>query len=239
MNSLPFQYQIRRSERAIKARIIVAPGKIEVVAPRHVSEHKLHQFVLSQQQWITNALKKLESKKSQYNRLSPESYHHGVNIPYLGASYPLVVRSSKLKKVKIELADEFIASVPEYLLNESPSHAIRQALTVWMKKQLKLQVELIVQRHAPSKNLFPRSISIKNQKTRWGSCGIHNDININWLLILAPLPVLEYVVVHELCHIQFRNHSHHFWALVAHHLPDYQNQRYWLKQFGSGLMHGL
>jgi predicted metal-dependent hydrolase len=239
LNSLPFHYQVRRSERAKKARIIVAPGKIEVVAPFHISNQKLHQFVLSQQQWIGNALKKLESKQSQYKRLSPEFYHHGVEIPYLGAFYPLAIRPTKLKKIKIALSDEFTAMVPETMLNDSPSHAIRQALTAWMKKQMKIQVELIVQRHGPTNNLFPRSISIKCQKTRWGSCGIHNDININWLLILAPPSVLEYVVVHELCHIQFRNHSHHFWALVAHHLPDYQTQRYWLKQYGSSLMHGL
>lgn len=239
MNSLPFQYQIRRSQRAVKTRIIVAPGKIEVVAPFHVSEHRLHQFVLSQQQWIANTLKKLESRQSQYNRLSPESYHHGVRIPYLGSFYPLAVQPTKLKKVKIEWAEEFTAMVPETILSDFVSHAIRKALTAWMKKQLRFQVELIVQRHGPSKNLFPRSISIKSQKTRWGSCGIHNDININWLLILAPLPVLEYVVVHELCHIQFRNHSHHFWTLVAHHLPDYKNQRHWLKQYGTALMHGL
>jgi predicted metal-dependent hydrolase len=239
LNLLPFHYQIRRSERATKTRIVVAPGKIEVVAPSHVADQKLHQFVLSQQQWITKTLKKLESRATQYKRLSPESYLHGAQIPYLGSLYSLEIQSTKLKKVRIELTDKFIAQVPEPLLNDSPSHAIRHALTMWMKKQLKSQIELFVQHHGPVKNLFPRSISIKTQKTRWGSCGIYNDININWLLILAPPSVLEYVVVHELCHIKFRNHSHHFWSLVAHHLPDYQTQRHWLKQHGTALMHGL
>ena len=87
--------------------------------------------------------------------------------------------------------------------------------------------------------LYPRFIKIKTQKSRWGSCGIHNDINLNWLLILAPPQVMEYVVIHELCHIKERNHSQKFWLLVKSHLADYQIQRNWLKKEGRRLMQGL
>ncbi|MDD5272957.1 MAG: M48 family metallopeptidase, partial [Methylovulum sp.] len=98
------------------------------------------------------------------------------------------------------------------------------------------QVMQLTHQHGAKRQLLPRSVIIKTQKSRWGSCGIHNDININWLLIMAPPEVLEYVVVHELCHIQVRNHSAQFWALVAEHLPDYQSPRQWLKQQGGDLM---
>jgi predicted metal-dependent hydrolase len=74
-------------------------------------------------------------------------------------------------------------------------------------------------------------------KTRWGSCGPRNDININWLLAFAPETVLEYVVVHELCHIRERNHSMAFWSLVAKHLSNYAQERRWLHAHGAGLMH--
>lgn len=239
MNTLPFQYQIRRSERATKARIVVTLDKIEVVAPAGISEHRLHDFVLSQQQWIINAIAKIENQSLRQHGYAPISCHHGAEIPFFGASYPLMIRPSKLKKVKIDFIDEFIAHVPETILRGACSEMIKIALINWMKKQLKQQVELIVQRHGPTSRLYPRSISIKTQKSRWGSCGSRNDININWLLILAPAAVLEYVVVHELCHIQIKNHSSQFWALVAVHLPDYQKQRRWLKQNGSALMRGI
>ena len=85
----------------------------------------------------------------------------------------------------------------------------------------------------------PRSLKIKTQKSRWGSCGPNNDINMNWLLMLAPPEAMEYVVVHELCHIIHKNHSKDFWGLVAEHLPAYQQQRLWLKQQGVSLMKGL
>jgi predicted metal-dependent hydrolase len=116
---------------------------------------------------------------------------------------------------------------------------IRSALINWTKKQAKMQVEQLVTQHAHKNRLFPRTINIKTQKSRWGSCGIHNDININWLLMLAPIEVLEYVVVHELCHIRVKNHSRQFWTLVAEHLPGYQQHRQWLKKHGSRLMLGL
>ena len=108
-----------------------------------------------------------------------------------------------------------------------------------MKKQLLLEVTRLVKQHAAKHQLVPRTLNIKNQKSRWGSCGIHNDIQINALLIIAPPAVLEYVVVHELCHIQIRNHSPQFWALVFDHLPDYKTPHSWLKQHGSRLMQGF
>ena len=239
ISSLPFSYAIRRSQRATNTRIVVTPGKIEVVAPAQVSEHKIHQFVQAKQQWIVQALAKLETKTRQHKSFAPVFYSHGAEIPYRGETYKLAVRPTKLKRIKIELLDEFIAHVPEALIVNGHSEDIRGALIRWMKQQSKQHVERLVSQHAVKKQLFPQAIRIKTQKSRWGSCGIHNDININWLLIMAPPEVLEYVVVHELCHIRVRNHSSHFWELVGEHLPDYKSRRHWLKKHGNSLMKGL
>ncbi|MFI3186919.1 MAG: SprT family zinc-dependent metalloprotease [Methylococcaceae bacterium] len=239
MTKLPFSYHIRRSIRATQTRIVVKPGNVEVVAPPKVSERKIHQFVLDKQQWIVDAMLKIEAKSRQHKTLAPTVYAHGADIPYQGAAYKLAIRPTKLKRLKIEFCREFIAHVPEALIIKDHSAEIREALIRWMKKESKSLVEQLVNQHAEKKQLFPQTIKIKTQKTRWGSCGIHNDININWLLIMAPPEVLEYVVVHELCHIKVRNHSVHFWALVAEHLPDYQSRRHWLKAHGGSLMMGL
>ena len=235
----PFTYTLRYSQRATRVRIIVSSDKVEVVAPVKVSAHRIQQFVNEKQQWILSALAKVAAKSQQHKSLAPVFYQDGAEIAYLGASYRLTIRPTTLKRLKIEFSGEFIAYVPEALLIREHSEEIKAALAVWMKKQAKLHVERLVNQHADKKQLFPRTINIRTQKSRWGSCGIHNDIQINWLLVMAPIEVLEYVVVHELCHIQVRNHSSHFWALVAHHLPDYQSQRHWLRQHGSHLMRGL
>ncbi len=217
----------------------MTPGSVEVVAPTLASEHKIHQFVQSKQQWIVQALAKIEAKSQLHKTLAPAVYAHGSEVPYQGVPYKLAIRPTKLKRIKIEFCREFIVHVPAVLMIKDHSAELREALITWMKKTAKCRVEQLVKQHAEKKQLFPQAIRIKTQKSRWGSCGIHNDININWLLIIAPPEVLEYVVVHELCHIKIRNHSAHFWSLVAEHLPDYQSRRQWLKKHGSSLMMGL
>lgn len=108
-----------------------------------------------------------------------------------------------------------------------------------MKNNARIQVETIVSKHQQRHNLKPKSIRIKSQKIRWGSCDTGNNINTNWLLILASPEFLEYVVVHELCHIRHRNHCAKFWALVLAHLPDYKRHNLWLRGNGGALMEGL
>lgn len=236
---MPFNYTVRRSQRAKKTRIIVTTNKIEVVAPLRVSERQIHAFVQSQQDWVVSAANRLEAKKQNINKLAPEKYSDGVYVPFQGQQNIVRIRSSLSNKVEIEfIQQEFIIFLP-YRFVEDSNELIRLALIGWMKKQALSVAECYVDLHAKKYKLYPRYIRIKTQKSRWGSCGIHNDINLNWLLILAPPEVLEYVVVHELCHIKERNHSVKFWRLVAAHLPDYQKQRNWLKQNGACIMQGL
>jgi predicted metal-dependent hydrolase len=239
MPNLPFNYSIRRSPRALKGRIIVSGDKVEVVVPTKISELRIHQFVYAKQQWVILALAKMATRSQLHKEgFFPACYDNNADIIYQGIAYKLVIRTSTLKKIKIEFTDVFIAHVPHAMMTREHSDDIKAALKNWMKKQAKLQVEHIVKIHEDKKQLTPRTINIKTQKSRWGSCGIHNDININWLLVIAPPEVLEYVVVHELCHIEIRNHSFQFWDLVAQHLPGYQSQIQWLKEHGARLMRG-
>lgn len=234
--NLPFSYRIRRSHRVTNARIVVKPGQVEVVAPVKIPEYQLHHFVQEKRQWIERALYKMATASPQQSGFVPREYKTGEKIAYLGQAYPLSLVPSKLKRVKIEFSEAYKVHVPEILMPEQHQSHIREALIRWLKKQTRQQVEHFVNIHAPKKGLTPRSITIKTQKSRWGSCGINNDININWLLVMAPKEVLEYVVVHELCHIKVKNHSSQFWGLVAEHLADYPKRRLWLKQQGRSLM---
>ena len=239
IKTLPFKYSIRRSQRAKKTRIIVTTDKIEVVAPLRVSTSKIHAFVEAQQDWIVTATDKVEAKRKKISRLSPEVYKDGVVVPYQGMQAGIRLKSHALNKVKIDYNDQCFTIYLPVGFEEDNSELIRLTLTEWMKKKALKKVNNYVALHADKYNLVPRYIKIKTQKSRWGSCGIHNDINLNWLLILAPSEVMEYVVVHELCHIKERNHSARFWQLVAAHVPDYQRQRNWLRQNGMSLMQGL
>ncbi len=234
MAALPFSYSIRRSQRAKKMRIAVSSHKIEVIAPPQIAEPLLHQFVSDHAQWIIDALQKV--KHRQTNAPAPLSFQQGSQIAFQGVNYPLTLIPSPLKRIKIEFDNGWFVHLPNALIHTDCSEQIKIALIAWLKQQTQNQVTELVARHAQRHQLFPRSIIIKTQKSRWGSCGIHNDIHINWLLMMAPASVLEYVVVHELCHIQVRNHSARFWRLVAEHLPNYQHSQHWLKCYGGELM---
>lgn len=78
-------------------------------------------------------------------------------------------------------------------------------------------------------------VTIRNQKTRWGSCSAKGNLNFNCLLMLAPEDVLDYVVIHELCHRKEMNHSPRFWSEVAKIMPDYKNSKIWLKENGGDI----
>lgn len=234
------EYQIRRSQRATRARIVVTADKVEVVAPLRMPEKQIQQFIQAKQGWIETAKNKVQQHVDNIVSFAPESYQQGVLIPYQGGQYKLQIKEGEEKHIEIAFdGSSFIANVPEALEGSKLSEQIRLALMTWMRQAAATQAVKTMEYYAPLYQLNPRSIIIKTQKSRWGSCGIHNDINLNWLLILAPAEVFEYVVIHELCHIEQRNHSAAFWSLVARYCPDYKQRRLWLKQNGASLMLGL
>ena len=234
------EYQLRRSERAKKTRIVVTEGKIEVVAPPKVPEQRIKAFVHAQRDWIEAALKRVKQRARTVEALVPTIYRDGVTVPYHGQQIPLALKTTSARYPKVQLLEneQFLVYLPQTQTVYS-SDTIKLALENWMKQQARLQAQRYIDFHSQRYQLHPRTLRIKTQKSRWGSCGPQNDINLNWLLLLAPPVVMEYVVVHELCHIRHKNHSQDFWQCVAAHMPDYLQHRHWLKQHGARLMRGL
>jgi hypothetical protein len=98
------------------------------------------------------------------------------------------------------------------------------------------QIEALAQREAAAMGVSYARLAIRDQRTRWGSCSSRGTLSFNWRLVLAPPAVLDYVVVHELCHLRHPDHSTRFWGLVAERRPDYPAQRSWLRRHGAELL---
>jgi predicted metal-dependent hydrolase len=113
--------------------------------------------------------------------------------------------------------------------------AIREAIIDWYRSQASQKIEERINYYHHKIGRNPARITIKEQRTRWGSCSSLGNLNFNWKAIMAPSPVLDYIVVHELCHLIHLNHSQDFWNLVASILPDYRERRDWLKIHGVRL----
>ena len=225
--------QIRRSAKAKRLRLAVKPGLIELVIPKGIAEAQALAFLNQHKAWAEEKLLELNGKAS----LIPptENFTARSTLPWRGKEIPLLIQEAPSSRVRVAVDEAVHIALPQGLKEMRDEVALR-AFYVWVSRWLRGRVALLAERHAPRCNLRQREIRVKRMKTRWGSCGPRNDININWLLALAPESVLEYVVVHELCHIAERNHSPAFWSLVAEHLPHYAEERRWLKLHGGELM---
>jgi len=97
-------------------------------------------------------------------------------------------------------------------------------------------VAMLIEDEAPELGVEPKRVQIRDQRSRWGSCSTRGTLSFNWRLVLAPFEVLDYVVVHELCHLREPNHSRRFWKLVEQRRPDWRAQRDWLHEHGPELL---
>ncbi|MGX2029431.1 M48 family metallopeptidase [Methylocaldum gracile] len=230
--SFPLPYSIRHSRRAKHLRLVAKPEGIELVVPPTVSEARALAFLHKHRDWAERKLSEMRSTTAQSG--PTQRLENGSTVPFQGREVPLVIREHTGRRTHIQYDGHFLVSVPAG--TENQPYLARNALFNWTKLWIRDQAGFIIQRHAVRFGLYPRQIRVKRMSSRWGSCGPRNDINLNWLLAFAPPSVLEYVVVHELCHIRHRNHSADFWALVARHLPAYSGERQWLRQNGAALL---
>ncbi|MFM8331867.1 MAG: M48 family metallopeptidase [Candidatus Methylumidiphilus sp.] len=224
--------QIRRSHKAKRLRLAVKPGLIELVVPMAAKEAQALAFLAQHRPWAEAKLAELNGKAAL---LAAPRFTANASLPWRGRELPLTVQEAAGHKIRVAVDEQVHITLPAGLGEARDELALR-AFHDWTRHWLRGQVAWLAERHAPRHGLHPRAIRIKHMTTRWGSCGPKGDININWLLALAPESALEYVVVHELCHIRVRNHSPTFWNLVAEHLPHYAQERRWIKTHGAGLL---
>lgn len=155
------------------------------------------------------------------------TYEDGAYFPYLGQEYELEIRrylSYKKPGVKLE-GNKLVV-----LTARTDSAAVESAVRGWYLQQARQVIGNRVQHYRQFMGEEVTAIRIKDVKSRWGSCSSKRNLNFNWRLVMAPMEVLDYVVVHELCHLKEMNHSGAFWELVEAVLPEYKKQRKWLKE---------
>lgn len=226
-------YDIRRSPKAKRLRLTVRPSGVEVVVPLHARKAEVQVFVDSHRGWIKNKVEKYRNLLADHP--SPERLHNGVDIPFRGEATPLSVVTANRIHPKVVEGDGFRVELPKTWPCEDQEGAIEKVLTKHLKRQARTDAETAIERYGPPNNLIPSGLHIKDQKRLWGSCTASGVINLNWRLILAPIDVFDYVVVHELCHLIHRHHQPPFWQAVGEIMPDFERHRHWLKTHGHQL----
>jgi len=212
---------IRSKRRKTIALIIDQEGRLIVRAPAHTSRRKIENLVYEKSAWIQRNQREAQTRPPAAR---PKRFHNGEHFYYLGRGYPLVL--SKRRKPPLILNGRFS-------LAESAHEDALKVFSEWYREQCREIVTERAANHARRLNLRYRRIRITSARTRWGSCSSKGNLNFSWRLVMTPLEVIDYVVVHELCHLREPNHSTKFWARVAAAMPDYRTQRKWLKDNGQ------
>lgn len=165
-------------------------------------------------------------KGASGGRKASVRYEDGARFPYLGEEYALRIRQyPSYRKPGIMLSQGELL----VLCAEPDEGKVAAALREWYVCQAKQVIPERVAHYAQRMGETYGNVRIKDLKSRWGSCSSKRNLNFNWRLVLAPLSVLDYVVVHELCHLKEMNHSRAFWDLVAAEMPDYKKMQLWLR----------
>ena len=209
--------RIIRSKRKTLALIVAPDATLTVRAPFETTLEYIGKIVFTKRFWITE-------KKQQASKVGGEvqkkEFVHGEGFLYLGETY----------RMRIQDGQDVILEDGEMLFPKKYREHARKYMMLWYKKRALEKIKERVDWYSKSTGWYPTSIKVNSAQTRWGSCGSQGALNFTWRLIMAPLAVIDYVVVHELAHIHERNHSSKFWNKVKTVLPDYKEREKWLKE---------
>jgi predicted metal-dependent hydrolase len=216
-----FIAEIIRTNRRKTADVRVEEGAVTVVVPQNTLPEKIDQILADKRLWI-------REKIFLHNEAAPKSskdYVSGEAFSYLGRNYRLKVERGPFAPMKL-VHGRLVVTTPYG--SEQP-HMIRNALVRWYKHQAEKKLRVKVDRYASMIGVQPSGAGIKTFKSRWGSCTANGRVDFNWKIIMAPTRMVDYVVVHELCHLKKYDHSPAYWREVERVIPDYQECRKWLK----------
>ena len=211
-------YRIRRSPRARRVRVTVdEEASVEVVLPRAAPERAAAAAVRELAPWIERQQRRMAHARAEV------ASRQGT-VPYLGTDLRLVPERGRTRVHRRE----------DVLLVPAEDH--RRALERWYRRAARSEVAPRLEIACQSLGRPHAGLTIRGQRTRWASCSSDGAMSFNWRLLLAPEPVLDYVVWHEACHLEVRDHSARFWALVAERCPDYREHKAWLRAYGATLV---
>lgn len=206
--------KIIRSKRKSIAIVMKSDGTFIVRAPYFASDKEVMKFVESKQDWIKSKRIMFDVFDQKYKAVT---MHTGEEIVFLGNRYILDI--CETDKIQIQ---------EEKLLIPKKNHS-KEVLIDWFKLQANDIFRERVNRFAKIMEVEPTAVKVSSAKTHWGSCSAKNSINLSWRLLMCPISVIYYVVVHELSHILYKNHGKQFWENVRRVMPEYKTEEEWLK----------
>jgi predicted metal-dependent hydrolase len=224
VTSIP--YRIRRSPRARSARILVDGEGVEVVVPRRFPLRDVEPLVREKHAWIERTLDRMEAARQDF---PPPRVEHGGDVPYLGERLGLgVVEEHGRTRSRVTRHGGTL----RVALGEG---SLRDALESWYRRRARVEVGARLDAAVARAGTKYTRLSIRGQRTRWASCSSSGAMSFNYCLLLAPAEILDYVVEHEVAHLEVADHSRRFWTLLASRYPECREREAWLRRHGHAL----
>jgi predicted metal-dependent hydrolase len=217
---MKFEYSIVYSNRKTLAISVERDRSVVVRAPRDTSAEAIARVVENKKLWLWQKMG--HTQKTQALRRSRELVS-GTSLLYLGQELRLDFVPEAFKGVRLEEAIR---------LSRDSQPQAREVLRAWYREEARRHILPKAKYFAAHLGAHPNRILISEMRFRWGSCSPSGNLNFNWRLVKAPVPVLEYVVVHELAHLLELNHTPEFWNILRVQCPHYDHSKTWLKEHG-------
>lgn len=214
---------IIRTKRRTIALIVTRDARLIVRAPIKTPESYIINVVKQKERWVRKKINEIRLKPS----LPDKEFVNGESFLFLGRSYPLEIKTNTPQSVILRDGIE---------VNIAEPSIVRETLIKWYKDEAGKKITERCECISRITGYKPASVKISNARKRWGSCSPRGNLNFSWPLIMAPIEIIDYVIVHELVHLEVKNHSKHFWNKVRSIIPDYNDRRAWLKLNGRGLL---
>jgi predicted metal-dependent hydrolase len=229
---IDFEWQIRRSARRKTLSLCVYPdNRVIVAAPAGISSREIAGFVEKKSGWVR---KRLDLNREKQEKLPARQFNPGERLFYLGTEHKLEICERRSVGVSCERGKIIVSIRPE-IPAATRAPFIRRQLVTWYANMALKKIQERVRHYMRIIGVTPSAVRIKSLRSRWGSCSTRGGVNFAWNIILAPEPVLDYLVVHELCHLVHLDHSAEYWKLVESFIPEHRERRKWLRENGQSL----
>ena len=212
--------ELIRSRRRTLSILIDDHGRLIVRAPMRMAKRAIDDFVRSKEKWIATQQEKARSRAS---RFAPKQFVSGEEFFYLGELYRLQIEDDQSRPLVFNAG---------FHLSSAAAPRAARVFERWYRRQALRVMSERVELYASANGFEFGQIKITSARKQWGSCGPRGDLRFAWRLVMAPPPIIDYIVVHELVHLHYRNHSKRFWGKVKSILPDFRQRETWLEENG-------
>jgi len=218
-------FRMRKNSRIKRGRLLVSPEEgLVVETPNELTLKSAHKMINRKKKWVLDAIEGIREKR----KLVYDVKKFKESVLIYGREKILDIKQDQAKNYILETQTKIIMGFTQKRI---PEGLVDTILSNWLKAKAKRYLSLRVR--ILNKNRFKiNKVIIKNQQTLWGSCTSDNNLNLNWRLIMAPQFASDYIIIHELCHTKFLDHSPKFWKLVSQVSPSYQKAEKWFNDYG-------